>query len=251
MKKVYVIIAVVAVLGIAAVSYSVNSRAGGMATAPVELPEMDTQELVATAQGMAMGDEDAPVTIVEFGDYQCPGCRSFATLVKPRIMTTYVETGQARFVYYDFPLVGGHPNAFLAARAARCAADQDRAWDYHDALFAHQSEWSPAANPAGRFVDYAADLELDEGAFEACLESDRHAVLVTANMLLGREYGVGGTPTVAVNDGSGTTRRVTLGQGIDPWEAISAVVDPMLGDAGEDPASTSDASGDETDGQGG
>lgn len=251
MKKVYVVVAVVAVLGIAAVSYSMNSGTGSMATGPVELPEMEDAELVAMAQGLAMGDESARVTIIEFGDYQCPGCGYFATVVKPQIEATYVETGQARFVYYDFPIVGGHPNAFLAARAARCAADQGAGWEYHDALFAAQTEWSPAANPAGRFVNYAGSVGLDEGAFEECLESDRHAALVTANMHLGQRYGVGGTPTVAVNDGSGTTQRVTLGPGVDPWTAISELVDSILAESGGDaePA-TGDAGGDTGGGDG-
>ena len=76
------------------------------------------------AKGVTKGPEDAPITIVEFGDFQCPACGAFAQQVKPQIELAFVESAQAKFVFYDFPIVSGHPNAFLAARAARCAEDQ-------------------------------------------------------------------------------------------------------------------------------
>lgn len=244
MKKLYIGLAVAAVLGVAAVGY-MNSGGGNMATAPVELPEMTDPELVEAAQGLVMGSADAPLTIVEFGDYQCPGCGAFASLVKPQIESAYVESGQARFVFYDFPLVSIHPNAFLAARAARCAADQDLGWEYHEALFANQTEWAQASNPAGRFIDYAEGVGADAGAFGTCLRSDRHADLVTANLRLGERLGVGSTPTVMVNDGQGNTTRVPNSS----FTGVSEVVDGMIG-AGEEDTSTDD-SGAATDGQGG
>ena len=125
-----------------------------------------------------------PVQIVEFGDYQCPACGAFANLEKPRVEEAYVESGKAQFVFYDFPLTDMHPNAFVAARAARCAADQEMFWEYHDNLFRNQTIWSPLSNPTSTFVEYAETLGLDGGDFGACLRSDRHADVVSANMQL-------------------------------------------------------------------
>lgn len=209
MNKLYLVLGAVAVIGIAVAVYSVGSSAlSDAATAPVEVEGIENSErLVELAQGVTLGDENAPVTIVEFGDYQCPGCGSFASSVKPQIELQLVDQGRAKFVFYDFPLVQIHPHAFLAARAARCAGEQDRYWDYHDLLFRMQPRWSGEANAIGSFMDYASSVELDEGAFEACLQSDRYADVVTANMELGAQLGVSGTPTVMVNAG-GQVRRV-------------------------------------------
>lgn len=205
----YYILGAVAVVGIGVVGYGVGSRALSSAvTEPVELQVESDRELVEMARGVVAGDPDAPVTIVEFGDYQCPGCGSFARQVKPLVDQNLVESGRASFVFYDFPLVQAHQNAFLAARAARCAGDQDAYWQYHDALFRNQGEWASASTPTGLFVDYAEELDLDDGAFESCLESERHAETVTANMQLGEALGVSGTPTVMVSRGQGMADRL-------------------------------------------
>lgn len=205
----YYLLGAVGVIGVGVVAYSVGATAfSSAATEPVELDIADTEELVALAQGASMGDPDAPATIVEFGDFQCPGCGSFAMSVKPQIESALVQTGQAEFVFYDFPLVSIHPNAFLAARASRCAADQGSYWEYHQELFRNQSRWSSATMPTSAFEDYAAGVGMDEGAFSECLNSDRHAELVSANMELGSRMGVSGTPTVLINV-DGQTRRLS------------------------------------------
>ena len=147
MKKFYLLFGAVAAIGIAAVAYNVGSSVLGEAvSSPIALNLDSDEALVALAQGVAKGDEDAPVTIVEFGDYQCPGCGSFALSVKPQVEGTFVESGQAKFVFYDFPLISIHQHSFLAARAARCAGDQDKFWEFHETLFRNQARWSTAAN---------------------------------------------------------------------------------------------------------
>ncbi len=204
-----VIIAVLA-LGVALIGYRMGATGGDIALAPVEMEGLDNPDsLIAMAHGVILGDPDAPITIVEFGDYQCPACRDFNAMSKPQIDLTYVQSGQAKFVYYDYPIVGAHPHAFLAARAARCAGDQDGYWGYHDKLFANQQYWSPEMNPPlDLFEAYAESLGLNSADFSSCLRSDRHAEVVTANLALGIEMGVTGTPTLMVSrDGSGTARR--------------------------------------------
>lgn len=221
MKRFYVLLGVVAVVGAAAVWY--GTRGGGVAVVePIELGDLNDADVVSRALFAWRGDPDAKITIIEFGDYQCPGCRHFATSVKPFIDMTYVEEGIAKFEYRDFPLEQ-HPHAFLAARASWCANDlgQDTSgpqggdprkglplvreayWEYHDALFRNQREWSAATNASRHFNRYADELGLDGGDFRRCLASDRHAEGVTASLMLGQRWGIGGTPAVVVNLGDG------------------------------------------------
>ncbi|HUP51207.1 MAG TPA: thioredoxin domain-containing protein [Longimicrobiales bacterium] len=208
MKKLYIVLAAVAVIGIGAVGFSVGSGGGAAVTAPVPVEGLDDPErLVELAQGVTKGDESATVSIIEFGDFQCPACQGFAMQVKPQVELAYVESGRVKFVYYDWPIVSGHPNAFLAARASRCAADQGMYWEYHDNLFRNQARWAPLTNPVSTFVEYAETLGLDRGEFASCVNSDRHAELVTANMELGNQLGVNQTPTIYVEQG-GSARRV-------------------------------------------
>src|SRR5690606_8784396 len=119
--------------------------------------------------------------VVVFSDFMCPYCGQFTLQVERLLKENYAQTGKIHYVYYDFPLGGAHRHSFLAARAARCAGDQGKFWEYHDYLFGQQSEWSYKRNPpVGEFEDYAEALGLDRAAFSECLRSDRHADVVSA-----------------------------------------------------------------------
>ncbi len=229
MKKLYIILgAVVVIVGFLMLRGGPGSLIPA-AREPVEVAGLDdAATLVQVAQGITRGDPDAAITIVEFGDYQCPGCAGFATFVEPELLATYVETGKAKFVYYDFPIISAHRNAFLAARAARCAGDQERYWEYHGMLFGNQQSWALSGNPTNMFVGYSGRLGLDEGAFESCLRSDRHAETVSANMRLGEEMGVTGTPTVLISAG-GMPQVVG-----SSFEAIQEVMESLLGEGSEE-----------------
>lgn len=224
MKKLYITLAVVAVVGIGAVGYSIGSGGAGTARAPIAVEGLDdVNRLVELAQGVTKGDPNATVTIIEFGDYQCPACQQFATAVKPQMELALVESGKAKFVFYDWPIIEAHPYAFLAARAARCAGDQERYWEYHDNLYRNQARWSTSTNADGLFIEYASTLGLDQGAFESCLQSDRHAEVVTANMELGMQLGVRGTPTIIVEQGGVPRNMVNW-----DFESIQTYVDELL-----------------------
>ncbi len=208
LNRFYWIIGGIAVLGLVIVGYQVGVR-GQAAAAPVVVEGLDDPEvLLRMAQGMVQGDPNAPVTIYEFGDYQCPACGMFARQVKPLVDQAYITEGKAKFVYYDFPLIAIHPNAFLAARASRCAADQNLYWEYHKKLFDEQGIWSGNGSPIGLFGNYAEAVGADKGDFDSCLRSDRHADVVTAQMRLGEELGVTGTPSVMVSRGDGFASRL-------------------------------------------
>lgn len=225
-SRFYVVLGVIAVVGVIAVGYAVSSSAMGRSAAsePVEVEGLDDMaRLVQMAQGVTIGDPDAPIKIVEFADYQCPGCGQFARAIKPRVDLAHVQTGDASFVFFDFPLVQIHPHAFLAARAARCAGDQEKYWEYHDALFANQATWAASSSPVRLFVDYAEGIALAPEEFESCLRSDRHADVVTANMRLGEELGVNGTPTVMISPAGAMARRLPSFD----FETINQVVEEL------------------------
>jgi protein-disulfide isomerase len=138
------------------------------------------------------------VVIMEFADFQCPGCGQFARFSKP-LIEEHVQTGNVRFVWYDFPLVQIHANAFLAARAGRCAHEQERFWPYHDVLFGKQADWSGATRAVSLFTEYAELAGLDRARFAECLRSDRYQEEVSQSYELGTSLGVSGTPTLFIN----------------------------------------------------
>jgi len=228
MSRVYVILGALAVIGVGVVGYSVGRGSSGAATTPVTIEgiDQDLERLADLAQGVTLGDEGAPITIIEFGDYSCPGCAMFNAQVKPQVEMALVNAGKAKFVFYDFPLTSIHPNSFLAARAARCADDQGRFWDYHDNLFRVQPRWSALANPIGLLEEYSRSLDMDDAAFESCLNSDRYAELVTANMQLGEVLGVPSTPTILIEHNSQVVQ-------VEPdFGSIQAKVDELLATTG-------------------
>ncbi len=202
LKTFYWLLGLLAVAGIAAIAWIVlQGRAGDAALEPVDIPSaQDPQTLVAKAEGVTIGNDGAPVKMLVFSDYQCPYCGEFAAQIEPVLRKEFVDSGKLQFVYYDFPLGGSHRHSFLAARAARCAGDQDKFWQYHDMLFGKQSEWSfEAGVPVREFLTYAEELALDRSSFDSCLKSDKYQDVVSANRLLGERLGVNATPTIFVN----------------------------------------------------
>lgn len=150
------------------------------------------ESLTVLARGAAtLGRADAPVTIVEFTDYQCPFCARHAAATLPALRNEYVNRGVVRYVIRDLPLGEIHPFSRTAARAARCAGDQGAAkyWSYHDALFRAQPRFSNTT-----FGALARTLGLDRPRFAACLASDRFAAAVDSDAAAARVLGFNGTP---------------------------------------------------------
>ncbi len=222
MKNFYIVIGIVALVGIAAVT--VVMRGGSGASEPVDLGEIADAELVELARGEVYGDPAAPITIMEFGDYQCPSCRIFAQTVKPQVDLAYIQSGQAKLVFHDFPLQQ-FQHSFLAARAVRCGGEQGRYFEYHDAVFRTQDQWAAMQAAAGHFRDLADEVGLDTGAFASCLNSDRYADVVTANLTLGQMLGVAGTPAIFIHGGNGgPARRLGGYQFIDIQQAVDEIL---------------------------
>ncbi len=172
---------------------------------------------VPVGDNPSRGPADAPVTIVEFSDFQCPFC-SRATATLKKLDESF--PGKIRIVYRDFPLVQIHPNAARAAEAAACANDQGKFWAMHDVLFEHQDKLGEAD-----LKQSAVALGLDAAAFGQCLESGRHSAEWQKDIAEGQRYGISSTPAFFING--------RLVVGAQPYESFARVVEEELARAGQ------------------
>ncbi|MGH7483274.1 MAG: DsbA family protein [Longimicrobiales bacterium] len=200
----YIVLGLVVIGGLAALVWAATAREGSAATEPIPVDSTllaNPPALYAAATPMTRGPDDAPVKLVVFIDYMCPACGAFASRIEPVLQERYVDSGIMQIVSYDFPLGGAHVHSFLAARAARCAAEQGAFWTYHDRLFGSAGQWgSSPTPPIDQLAELGTQAGLDGGALEQCIRSDRYADVVSANRLLGEQLGVNATPTVIINN---------------------------------------------------
>lgn len=164
----------------------------GRAEALTSRPLSDLTDAVDPVRDHIRGAPDAPVTLVEYGDYECPHCGRAALVVK-ELLARF--DGRLRFVFRHLPLVDVHPNAALAAQAAEAAGAQGRFWEMHDLLFTHQDELDPHD-----LAGYAAEVGLDVDAFTSDLRSGRHGPRVAQDINTAEEAGVAGTPSFFINE---------------------------------------------------
>lgn len=142
------------------------------------------------------GNPEAPITIVEYSDFQCPACASFHPVVQQLLEEM---DDQVKFVYRHYPLRQIHSNAQLAAQAAEAAGMQDKFFEMHDLLFENQRSWSNLSDPTEHFTDYAQQLELDTERFLKDLTSRAAQTTVSEHYSSGTSSGVRGTPSFYVN----------------------------------------------------
>lgn len=146
----------------------------------------------------ARGSASAPVTVVEFADYDCPDCQLFVSEIAPGILRDFVDTGKVRLLFHDYPL-RRHTGSVPAAEAARCAGDQGAYWPMHDTLYAKLGEWRTSQAPGGLFAGYAEQLGLNRAAFEQCMGARTHQAAVQAAFEAAVRAGVTSTPIFVIN----------------------------------------------------
>ena len=196
-----------------------NGPTGGTVVNPPSAGNVPTGIVEVSADDdPALGKDNAPVTIIEFSDFQCPFCQRFRQETFDQIKTNYIDTGKVRFVYRDFPLDSIHPLAQKAAEAAECADDQGKFWEYHDLLFEKQQEWASADE--SKFKDYVKDLSLDTDKFNKCLDDNKYADEVKKDFQDGAQAGVQGTPSFFING-----KQLS---GAQPYPAFQAAIDAEL-----------------------
>ena len=203
----------------AAQSPQTAAQAGGpVAEAPVATSEPEYVRYDVPSDGFyATGPEDAPITIIEFSDYQCPFCRRWHQEVYQPLLAAY--PGKIKLVYRHLPLTSIHPDAFPAAEAAMCAGEQNAYWQYHEKLFASELLGTEV------YKQYAQELGLDMTTFEACITDHKYQQTIQEDSDFAVNLGVRSTPTFFVNG--------LAIVGAQPLEVFKQVIDKEL--AGEIP----------------
>jgi protein-disulfide isomerase len=210
------IISIAIIVGVAA-SLSASS------SETVNLDMGRTHGTISTAMGSPiLGDPSAPITIVEFGDYQCHQCYNWFHNTKPAIESEYIETGKANLVFVDLAFLG--TDSPKAAQASYCAEDQEMYWDYHDLLYSSQeSKIDGGWADSERLKAFAFSLGLDMELFESCLDSGKYSKRVQYNIQQAREHGVRGTPGFFIVGPDGQQQ---LG-GAQPFSVFKQILDTM------------------------
>jgi len=175
-----------------------------------------------------IGNPDAPITIIEFSDFQCPFCARFHIQTLPTIMDEYIEKGTVKLVFRDFPLQSIHPNAVPASVAAECANEQGKFKDMHDILFERQNEWSnlETVYVIDLFNQYSKQINLEQEQFTSCLSTGKYVKEIQNDLNDGRAYKITGTPGFFI--GNQEIGFVEL-KGAQPFESFKKVIDSQLG----------------------
>ena len=212
----YILIAVMAIAGITTLSY-LSSRPKQLATTwDSTLPKM-------AAEGHVIGSDSAKVEVIEFGDFECPGCGQFATVTEPDVRARLVNTGLIRFRFMDFPL-SMHRNTWHGSNAAWCAGEQGKFWEMHDAVFQNQDRWNTVAtdNPDKVLAGVAQGVGLNMDQYAACMSAKKYQAQIQASVEEGTRRKINGTPTLIFG---------TVMTGILTFDQFKAEVDRMLAEA--------------------
>jgi protein-disulfide isomerase len=197
---------------------------GAVIPADVVVTAADT----AGFSGYVLGSDSAPVTIIEFADFQCPVCGEWDGVQWPDVNAQLVQTGKVRWIYRDWPIDGLHSHTRLASHAAACAADQGKFWPYKERLYAYQGQWSVGSSQYSQFRDYLTALGGDAGQWDACMSSAKYAGRIEASRELGSRLGVGSTPTFVIGN--------LVLPGNTPSDQMRRLVDSLIAARGAAPA---------------
>ena len=171
-----------------------------------------------------LGDPNAPITLIEFGDYQCHFCNVYYHNTQHKIINEYVMTGKVNVIFKDFTIIG--PDSIGAANAAHCANEQEKFWEYHDHLY---NNWSGENNGWAsnkNLVNFANELKLNVQLFSECMNSNRYNEMIGQSNLDGQALGLTGTPAFYVI--SMNNQQVQFISGAQPYEVFEKVFDSMI-----------------------
>jgi len=191
-------------------------------TQPQGPPPPPATAKVTNLKGFALGSADAPLTMIEYTDLQCPFCRQYATVTFEEIRKNWIDTGKLRYISRDFPL-DFHPLAMPAARAARCAGEQGKFWELRMVLMRNANLLS-----ADYITRTAADLKLDMKAFAACSASTKFDAEINAELQEGTRIGVSGTPTFVIGRTNDTAIEGPMVVGAFPYPQFDAKLKSLL-----------------------
>ncbi|MEX0764159.1 MAG: DsbA family protein [Nitrosopumilaceae archaeon] len=219
MKKGVIIGVIVAVIIAVLTTYLVSQPNVDLSSGNAE-KKMGT---VDTSTGSpVLGSSLAPITIVEFGDYQCPQCDKWYLSVRPDIERDYIQTGKAKLVFVDLAFFG--PDSKKAAQASYCAEDQGKFWEYHGMLYENQGGINDGWASPQNLKRFASELNLDTSSFNDCLDSGKYQKRVENNIKIATQNGASGTPTfILISDEN--QKRI---EGAQPYQVFKQELDSLL-----------------------
>jgi len=176
-----------------------------------------------TSGSPVLGSTSAPITIVEFGDYQCEACYHWYHNTRADIIDNYIETGKVNLVFMDLPFLGR--DSITAAQATYCADDQGKYWEYHETLYNFQEAIDNGWASKDRLVSFAFNLDMNMDKFNDCMDSSKYAKRVKANYDESQRFGAEATPTFLIISPDGAVKKITSAQ---PYSVFSQVIEPML-----------------------
>ncbi len=186
---------------------------------PVNIPTSTPVNIQIGPNDHVLGNSNAKITIVEFGDFRCPFCERLFQQVEPQIKQDYVNTGKANFVFRHYAFLG--QQSVWASEAAECAAEQGKFWEYHNWLYGNQApETDLAYYSKANLTKYAGKVGINTSQFASCLNTDKYAKRVADNLAEGQKDGVTGTPTVFING-----QKIV---GAQPYANFQSVIDSLL-----------------------
>ena len=170
-----------------------------------------------------LGDPNAPITLVEFGDYQCYFCNQFFHTTEDNLFKNYVETGKVKVIFKDFTIIGA--DSVTAAHAAHCADDQGKFWDYHDALYDHwtgeNNGWASSEN----LLQFAREVGLDIDEFSNCMLDSKHTSIIANSNQDAKDLGLTGTPAFFI---IGPDNKITKIGGAQPYDVFERIFNSEL-----------------------
>lgn len=170
-----------------------------------------------------LGSEDAPITMIEFGDYQCFYCNNFFHNTESDIVKNYVDTGKVKMYFKDFTIIG--QDSVTAANAAHCAQEQGKFWQYHDTLYTNWTGENTGWASASNLVQFAKQIGLDQGKFEQCLSQSKYAQTVRGSVSDANTLGLTGTPDFFI---IGQDNSVTKVVGAQPYSVFDEIFKSKL-----------------------
>jgi protein-disulfide isomerase len=216
MQTFYKVLGVAGVIGVGVITWQATKRP------PVSIPANVTVTAADTAgfHGYILGSDTAPVTIVEYADFQCPQCENFDAVQWPSVYEQLIATGKLRWVYRDFPLDNIHSHTRLASHAAACADEQGKFWQMKQKLYNYQGSWAFGSGQMGKFRDYAQAAGVNVDQWQTCMESAKYAGRIQAGSEEGFRLGVHATPSFLIGG--------RIYEGVQGSDALRQYVDSLI-----------------------
>lgn len=218
MKNSYIVMGIIGAIAVIA------AVLGGsyMVKPPQSIVQQHSGSVDISMGSPILGSDSAPVTIVEFGDYQCPQCDKWFKTIRPDIEEQYINSGKARLYFVDLAFFG--PDSTKAAEATYCAGDQGKYWEYHNILYSNQQGINNGWASSDNLKSFASNLNLDKNLFASCLDSDKYQQRVEKNVLEAKRNGASATPTFIIVGPNGEQKTI---EGAQPFSVFKQVLDSM------------------------